>query len=87
MNELEIIRHPQIDGLSMFFNTVDYRTPHLHPEWEVNLVLESPLAVNCGTEEYVLEPGQMIIFNPNEPHEFHKVGVFHVSEMQQIFVS
>ncbi len=74
MNELEIIRHPQIDGLSMFFNTVDYRTPHLHPEWELILVQENPLAVNCGTEEYILEPGQMILFNPNEPHEFHKVG-------------
>lgn len=73
MNELEIIHHPQIEGLSMFFNTVDYRTPHLHKEWEVILVLENPLAVNCGTEEYRLEPGQMILFQPNEPHEFHKV--------------
>lgn len=31
MSELEIVRHAQIDGLSMFFNTVEYRTPHLHP--------------------------------------------------------
>lgn len=74
MNELEIIRHPQIEGLSIFFNTVDYRTSHLHKEWEIILVLENPLAVNCGTEEYLLEPGQMIVFNPNEPHEFHKVS-------------
>lgn len=73
MNELEIIRHPQIDGFSMFFNTVDYRTPHIHPEWEVILVVENSLSVNCGVQEYVLEPGQMIVFNPNEPHEFHKL--------------
>lgn len=73
MNELEIIRHPQIDGFSMFFNTVDYRTPHIHPEWEVIWVVENSLSVNCGAEEYVLEPGQMIVFNPNEPHEFQKV--------------
>lgn len=73
MNELEIIRHPQIDGFSMFFNTVDYRTPHLHPEWELLWVIENSLVVNCGAEEYVLEPGQLIVFNPNEPHEFHKV--------------
>ena len=57
MNELEIIRHPQIEGLSMFFNTVDYRTPHMHPEWEIILVLENELSVNCGAEEYRLEPG------------------------------
>jgi len=73
MNELEIIRHPQIEGLSMFFNTVDYRTPHIHPEWELIWVVENSLVVNSQGKEYILEPGQMIVFNPNEPHEFHKV--------------
>lgn len=73
MNELEIIRYPQIDGLSMFFNTVDYRTPHIHPEWEVIWALENSLAINCGMESFVLAPGQMVVFNPNEPHEFHKI--------------
>ena len=48
MSELEIVRHAQIDGLSMFFNTVEYRTPHLHPEWELILVLEQPLLIACG---------------------------------------
>ena len=73
MNELEIIRHPQIEGFSMFFNTVDYRTPHIHPEWELIWVVENSLVVNSQGKEYILEPGQMIVFNPNEPHEFHKV--------------
>ena len=31
MSELEIVRHAQIDGLSMFFNTVEYRTPPSSP--------------------------------------------------------
>ena len=73
MNELEIIRHPQREGFSMFFNTVDYRTPHIHPEWELIWVVENSLVVNSQGKEYILEPGQMIVFNPNEPHEFHKV--------------
>ena len=51
MSELEIVRHAQIDGLSMFFNTVEYRTPHLHPEWELILVLEQPLLIACGQEQ------------------------------------
>jgi mannose-6-phosphate isomerase-like protein (cupin superfamily) len=74
MNELEIIQHQQIDGLSIFLNTVDYRTPHLHSEWEMIWVLENPLSVTCGPKQYVVEPGQMILFNPGEPHEFHKTG-------------
>lgn len=74
MNELEIIQHRQIKGLSLFFNTVDYRTPHIHPEWELIWVLENDLSVTCGKEQYLVSPGQMILFNPNEPHEFHKAG-------------
>ncbi len=73
MNELEIIRHQQVDGLSIFLNTVDYRTPHLHSEWELIWVLEHPLGVSCGQNHYLVEPGQMILFNPNEPHEFRKL--------------
>lgn len=72
MNELEIIQHQQIKGLSLFLNTVDYRTPHLHSEWELIWVLDHPLSVTCSQEHYLVEPGQMILFNPNEPHEFHK---------------
>lgn len=74
MNELEIIQHRRVDGLSVFFNTIDYRTPHLHPEWELIWVLENTLSVTCGKERYSVFPGQMVIFNPNEPHEFHKAG-------------
>ena len=75
MNELEIIQHQQIEGLSLFLNTVDYRTPHLHSEWELIWVLENPLSVTCGQNHYLVEPGQMILFNPNEPHEFRKTMV------------
>lgn len=73
MNELEIIRHPQIDGLSLFLNTVDYRTPHLHSEWELIWVIKNPLSVHCGQAYYRIEPGQLILLNPNEPHEFQKI--------------
>ena len=74
MNELEIIEHRQMAGLTAFINTVDYRTSHIHPEWEIILVLEEPLCVTCGQSRFQVQPGQMVLFNPNEPHEFHKVG-------------
>lgn len=73
MNELEIIEHRQIEGLSAFINTVDYRTSHIHPEWEIILVLDEPLSVTCGQSQFEVQPGQMVLFNPNEPHEFHKI--------------
>ena len=40
MNEIEIIHHAQIRGISMFFDTVIHRTAHIHPELEIVLVLE-----------------------------------------------
>ena len=73
MDELEIIQHKKIPGLTFFVNTVDYRTPHMHPEWEVLWVLDQPLSIACGAEQQVLQPGQMVVFAPNEPHEFHKL--------------
>ena len=73
MNEYEIIQHRLMEGISLFFDTVDYRTPHVHPEWELLWVMEHPLAVTCAQTSFVVQPGQMILFNPNEPHEFHRL--------------
>lgn len=72
MNELEIIHHSQMEGLSVFFDTVDYRTPHVHPEWELILVLQNSLEVACAQDRFVLQPGQLVLFNPGQPHEFRK---------------
>ena len=73
MNELEIIRHRRIDGLSVFFDTVDYRTPHFHPEWEVLWILDGPLALTCDQKTERVEPGELVLFSPGLPHEFHKI--------------
>ena len=72
MQELEIVQYPQLDGLRLFLNTVYYRTPHLHSEWELILVLENTLFIRSGQANYLVEPGQMILFNPDEPHEFQR---------------
>lgn len=74
MNEFEVIRYPQISGLNIFFDTVDYRTPHIHPEWELIFLLESPLSVTCGQKSYLVQPGELMLFSPNQPHEFHRAG-------------
>ena len=73
MNELEIIQHRRVPGLTVFLNSVDYRTAHMHQEWEVIWVLDEPLRIICGPEDTVLEPGQLVVFAPDEPHEFRKL--------------
>ena len=48
MNEVEIVRHRQVEGLSLFINTVELRTPHSHPEWELIWLLEELTEYNDG---------------------------------------
>lgn len=72
MNEYEIVQHRQMEGISLFLDTVDYRTPHVHPEWELLWILDAPLAVTCAQQSFTVPPGQLILFHPNEPHEFHR---------------
>lgn len=35
MEEPEIIEQNRIPGVSVFLNTVDYRTAHFHQAWEM----------------------------------------------------
>lgn len=73
MNELEIIRHSRIPGMTVFFNTVDYRTPHFHSEWELIWLLDNPMMVGCGGGSFRAEQGDLLLFQPKEPHELHKI--------------
>jgi len=72
MGEMEIIRHPQIEGISVFFNTVEYRTPHLHSEIELVWILEGRLEVSCGQSQFQAEPEDLLLLNSEVLHEFRK---------------
>ena len=73
MNELEIIQYHQLQGLNVFVNTVSYRSPHFHYEWELLWVLDAPLKVTWQQKEYLLQPGDLALFPPRVPHEFRQV--------------
>ena len=74
MRELEIIQHRQMEGLSLFFDTVEYRTPHFHPEWELIWITEGVLTVRFGAEERLSRKGDLFLFCPGQVHEFQKAG-------------
>lgn len=74
MNELEIISHSRIPGMTVFFNTVDYRTPHFHSEWELVWLLDNPMLVSCGGTGFTAKRDDILLFQPHVPHELHKVG-------------
>lgn len=73
MEELEIVPHRQSEGVRVFINKVEYRSPHFHPEWELLWVLDTPLSITGLQRDYLIQPGELILFPPNYPHEFHKM--------------
>lgn len=73
MEELEIVPHRQSEGVRVFINKVEYRSPHFHPEWELLWVLDTPLSITGLQKDYLIQPGELILFPPNYPHEFHKM--------------
>ena len=74
MEEMEIIRRWNVPGIRMFLNTVDYRTAHFHPDWELVWILENPMQIITLQHALRAEVGQLILLTPNMPHEFRKLG-------------
>lgn len=72
MDELEIVQYQQVNGLSVFLNTVSYRAPHFHKEWEFLWVLDNPLKITCMQTTQVIEPGEIVLFPPNMPHRLQQ---------------
>ena len=53
-NEYEVIDHPYINNINAFLVNLDYRTPHLHDDIEVILVLDGQVTIRTQYEEYNL---------------------------------
>jgi AraC-like DNA-binding protein len=69
--EIEVIEHPYINNINVFLVNLDYRTPHLHDDIEVILVLDGQVNMRIRNQEYLLEPGSCVLFNSLQPHDFH----------------
>lgn len=70
-NEYELIEHPYIKHLNVFLVNLDYRTPHLHEDIELILILEGSVTTHTQGERYDLDTNSTVIFNSNQPHEFN----------------
>lgn len=72
-NEFEVIEHPHLHYLNIFLVDLGYRTPHFHEDIELILLLNGHATTSSRHEEYSLEPNSAVIFNSNQPHEFHSI--------------
>ncbi len=73
MEELEIVPQDPVEGIRMIVDRVEYRSAHFHPEWELIWVLDSSLSIAFSQKKHLFHPGELILFSPNLPHEFHEM--------------
>lgn len=69
--EYELIKHDQIQGIRLLVDDVVYRTPHMHREFELVLVLSNTLTIACHNEHKLIRTGNIALLNPWQTHEFY----------------
>lgn len=67
-NEYEIIFHNN-SNFHIFIVNLLYRTPHMHKDFEVNLVLDGSITVITAVEEITLKENDFFVINPYVSHE------------------
>lgn len=74
MNEFENIPYMRVKGIRIFLNEVMYRGPHFHKSVELMFVLSGEMNVNIEHTCLDLAANDMVIINPNSPHEITANG-------------
>jgi len=72
--EYEMISHSQFHHLNVLLVRMISRTPHLHREIEVGVILDGSVELQIGPQHYSLHKGDMYLVNPFEAHEFLSKG-------------
>ena len=66
--EYELISH-NLSRFHVFLVNLLYRTPHIHKDYEISLVLDGAIWVNTPTETLSLHTNDIFITNPFQSHE------------------
>ena len=66
--EFEVISHGNMD-YNIFLNNLLYRTPHVHKEFEVCLLLDGSVQLLSRSSSCAFSAGSLWVINPFESHE------------------
>lgn len=73
-NEFELVSHAQFPNLNVFLVHLLSRTPHVHRDLEIGLILEGVMTVKLGERSWRLEKGDLYLINSMEVHAFIAEG-------------
>lgn len=72
--EYEVVSNSQFRHLNIFLVRMMSRTPHIHGEIELGMILDGSLVLQDGVSRYTLTKGDLYLVNSLEAHEFSSVG-------------
>lgn len=68
-NEFEFVNYDKYQNIRLFVNRLIYRAPHLHRDFEIDLILEGNCSFIVKGETIALTTGDIILLNENTIHE------------------
>lgn len=71
-NEYEVISYSN-SYYNIFLNEIMYRTPHIHKDFEICLLLEGTIKIKVEDEILTAKKNDLWIINSYEPHEFKAI--------------
>lgn len=69
-HEFEVVSNSKFRCLNIFLVRMLSRTPHIHGEIELGMVLDGSVMLQCGTDRHTLTRGDLYLVNSLENHEF-----------------
>ncbi len=71
--EYEKIFHTRVSNINFFLVNLTYRTPHTHHDYEILQVIEGELHIQTLSEDFIIGPGEIALFNPDTFHTLYSV--------------
>lgn len=72
--EYELIKHNIIKTFKIFLVELDYRTSHIHKDFEICFVLSGTVNVLSRELHTVAQKNDFFVLNPFQPHELNATG-------------
>ena len=66
--EYEVVSHHHLPNIQVFVVEIFTRTAHSHRDYELCLLLRGGLQADCEGSSTVLQPGELVLFSPRQPH-------------------
>lgn len=73
-NEFEIVQPGHLNHVNMVFNKIYYRSPHMHPEFELIYNLGGDTVCDIGSDSIILSKNDFVIVNSNQVHEIRAIS-------------